>query len=493
LSTLIVFLPPRDPAVPSQEWQLPEMPFLLVDKGGRKERAGSAALAFLPRAATTVLIVAARDVLMLATTLPPLKGPRLRQALPNVVEDQLIQDAGTCHIALDPEALADGRRLVAVIDRGWFRFIVEAFGAAGHRNLRAVPVTRCLPSARLGDAPGHAGDGLATMAALAQANAEEAAAVTAGGTSGAATADAGAPTGTAATGAGETPLVAAVLGTVAQTAPAILVEAQAGPSPAPASEGEPRVEVALARGSFGEGLAVPVSALGTTLAALAGGASLSLFELTELPSSEPVLAAEPSAAHSVHVRELTGAQPLPFETLARNALASRLDLCQFEFESRPWRLDRKTLRRLRLPIAFAVAALLVAVVGANVQWLMLARERDALTAQMTELLLNAFPKTTVVLDPAQQMGRQLEQLRLAAGELSPDDYLSLAARFERSLGALPVNGIAALDYQGRKLAVTFKPEVKPDPAFVQRLAQNGLSGEIDTNTGKWVIRNGSGQ
>jgi general secretion pathway protein L len=184
---------------------------------------------------------------------------------------------------------------------------------------------------------------------------------------------------------------------------------------------------------------------------------------------------------------------LPFETLARNALASRLDLCQFEFESRPWRLDRKTLRRLRLPIAFAVAALLVAVVGANVQWLMLARERDALTAQMTELLLNAFPKTTVVLDPAQQMGRQLEQLRLAAGELSPDDYLSLAARFERSLGALPVNGIAALDYQGRKLAVTFKPEVKPDPAFVQRLAQNGLSGEIDTNTGKWVIRNGSGQ
>ena len=486
MSTLIVFLPPRDPAVPSQEWQLPEMPFLLVDKGGRKERAGSAALAFLPRAAATVLIVAARDVLMLATTLPPLKGPRLRQALPNVVEDQLIQDAGTCHIALDPEALADGRRVVAVIDRGWFRFIVEAFGAAGHRNLRAVPVTRCLPSAR-------AGDGLEAMAALAEASADEAAAATAGGTAASAPEGTGAQTGTTAAVADVAPLVAAVLGTVAQTAPAILVEAESGSAPPPASEGEPRVEVALTRGSFGEGLAVPVSALGTTLAALAGSASLSLFELTELPSSEPVLAAESSAAHSVHVRELTGAQPLPFETLARNALASRLDLCQFEFESRPWRLDRKTLRRLRLPIAFAVAALLVAVVGANVQWMMLARERDALNAQMTELLLNAFPKTTVVLDPAQQMGRQLEQLRMAAGELSPDDYLSLAARFERSLGALPVNGIAALDYQGRKLAVSFKPEVKPDPAFVQRLAQNGLSGEIDTNTGKWVIRNGSGQ
>ena len=146
MSTLIVFLPPRDPAVPSQEWQLPEMPFVLFDKTGRKERAGRAELAFLPRASTTVLIVAARDVLMLAATLPPLRGPRLRQALPNVVEDQLIQDALTCHIALDPQPLETGARVLGVIDRGWFRFIVEGFSAAGHRNLRAVPVTRCLPA-----------------------------------------------------------------------------------------------------------------------------------------------------------------------------------------------------------------------------------------------------------------------------------------------------------------------------------------------------------
>ena len=119
---------------------------------------------------------------------------------------------------------------------------------------------------------------------------------------------------------------------------------------------------------------------------------------------------------------------------------------------------------------------------------------DALNAQMTELLLNAFPKTTVVLDPASQMTTQLEHLRVAAGEMSPDDYLSLAARLEHSLGGVPVNGIAALDYHDRRLDVTFKPDVKPDAAFGQRLAQNGLAGDIDTNTtGKWVIRNGSAQ
>jgi general secretion pathway protein L len=470
LSTLIVLLPPRDPAVPSQEWQLPEMPFLLLDKSGRKERAGRAALAFLPRAATTVLVVAARDMLMLAATLPPLKGPRLKQALPNIVEDSLIQDAQTCHIALDPRPLADGKRMMAVIDRGWFRFIVEAFNAAGHRSLRAVPVTRCLP------APVAAAPVEALVEVPAVIGAEAAAASE--------------PSGEAVSPAA-TPLVAAVLGTVAQTAPAILADAALAASPEPTfiDTAEPRVELALARGEHGEGLAVPLSALGATLSALAGDASVIAYELTGLPGGEPTLAGEAAPAHGVHV----GVAPFSFETLAHNALACRFDLCQFEFESRPWRLDRRTLRRLRLPIALGCAALLVAVVGANVQWMMLARERDALTAQMTELLLNAFPKTTVVLDPASQMSTQLEHLRVAAGEMSPDDYLSLAARLEHSLGGVPVNGIAALDYHDRRLDVAFKPGVKPDPAFAQRLAQNGLAGEIDTNTGKWVIRNGGGQ
>ncbi len=466
MSTLIVLLPPRDPAVPSQEWQLPEMPFLLLDKTGRKERAGRAALAFLPRASTTVLVVAARDMLMLATTLPPLKGPRLKQALPNIVEDYLIQDAQTCHIALDPRPLADGKRMMAIIDRGWFRFIVEAFNGAGHRALRAVPVTRCLPAPVVA-APVETPVTLEAEAAAAAVASVVAAPPTA------------------------TPLVAAVLGTVAQTAPAILADVAltATPEPAFIDTAEPRVELALARGEHGEGMAVPLSALGSTLAALAGNASVTAYELTGLPGGEPTLAGEAVPAHGVHV----GVAPFSFETLAHNALACHFDLCQFEFESRPWRLDRATLRRLRLPIALACAALLVAVIGANVQWMMLARERDTLTAQMTELLLNAFPKTTVVLDPASQMTTQLEHLRVAAGEMSPDDYLSLAARLEHALGSVPVNGIAALDYHDRRLDVTFKPDVKPDPAFAQRLAQNGLVGDIDTNTGRWVIRNGSGQ
>ncbi|MGC3028256.1 type II secretion system protein GspL, partial [Burkholderia sp. DN3021] len=219
---------------------------------------------------------------------------------------------------------------------------------------------------------------------------------------------------------------------------------------------------------------------------LAGGGDVELYELGE-PGAEPRLASVGRTDGPL----LPGAAPLSFDTFARRALTERFDLCQFEFESQPWRFDRATVKRLRVPIALVAATLGVAVVGMNLHWWKLSRERDALSAQITETLLSAFPKTTTVLDPPAQMQRQLDQLRLAAGELSPNDFLALASGLTRSMGALPLNGIASLDYHDRRLDVGFKPEVKVDPDFTQRLARNGLSGEVDSNTGKWTIRSRS--
>ncbi|RQS73815.1 type II secretion system protein GspL [Burkholderia seminalis] len=452
MSTLIVSLPPREPAVPLQEWQWPELPFTLVDKAGQVQRAGRAALALLPRANATVLIVAARDVLLLATAVPPLKGPKLRQALPNIVEDQLIQDPLGCHIALDPVALPDGRRVLAVVDRAWFRTICEAFTAAGHRHLSAVPATRCLPAPRASAEPAPVAP--ADAAALAAEALEPAA---------------------------RPATVAAVLGLATSVEP-VLVEAGAQP----AAAGAPRLELAVARGALGEGFAAPAARAAGTLAALARGGDVELYELGE-PGAEPRLASVGRSDAAL----LPGAAPLPFDTFARRALTEKFDLCQFEFESQPWRFDRATVKRLRVPLALLAATLGVAVIGMNLHWWKLSRERDALSAQITETLLSAFPKTTTVLDPPAQMQRQLDQLRLAAGELSPNDFLALASGLSRSMGALPLNGIASLDYHDRRLDVGFKPEVKVDPDFTQRLARNGLSGEVDSNTGKWTIRSRS--
>ncbi len=454
-------MPPRDPAVHSQEWQLPELPFVLLDKTGNTQRAGRSALGLLPKASTTILLIAARDLLMLAATVPPLRGPRLRQALPNVVEDHLIQDAQTCHLALDPKRLADGRQVVAAIDRGWFRFLLEGFTAAGHRNLRAVPVARCLPAAQ------------AVEAAHEAQVTEPAVPAEPGATSSAAT---------PATPAFE-PVSACVLGHVVATAPALLPGVALEPAAATA---EAALELAIVRGALADGFAVPAASVAATVTALAGGAPVSGYVLTQLPG-EPASA----AARASLTAALPGAQTLTFEALARRALACRFDLCQFEFASQPWQLDRATLRRLRVPIVLVAASLVVAVVGANIQWLMMAHQRDAISAQMTELLLNAFPKTTVVLDPAGQMARQLQQLRLAAGEPSPDDFLALSDGLARSLGPVPANGIAALDYHDRRLDVTFKPGVNVDADLAKRLAGNGLAGTVDASTGKWTIRSAS--
>ncbi|MCL4669568.1 type II secretion system protein GspL [Burkholderia pseudomallei] len=453
MSTLIVLLPPREPAVPLQEWQWPELPFALVDKSGHTQRAGRAALALLPQAATTVLIVAARDLLMLEQALPPLKGPRLKQALPNIIEDQLIQDPQGCHIAVDPAALDGGRRVLAVIDRAWFKFIVDAFTAAGHRHLRAVPVTRCLPPATRRDAAAAAETEAVADVAL-DRPAEHAAAADAPG-SGHAGATANAP-------APAESIVAVALGLAAtERAPSLAEEPAALLPQAPSAV--------------------------ATLEALANGTPLELYELGE-PGAEPQLA---SVRPLDDKRLLPGAAIWPFDALVRRALDSRFDLCQFEFEFAPWRFDRATFMRLRLPLALAATTLAIAVIGANAHWWKLSRERDALAAQITETLLSTFPKTTTVLDPAAQMTRQLDRLRIAAGELSPNDFLSLASGLARSLGPLPPNGIASLDYHDRRLDVGFKPETKVDPDFAQRLARNGLTGEIDSSTGKWTIRSRS--
>ncbi|QBQ96221.1 type II secretion system protein GspL [Paraburkholderia pallida] len=469
MSTLIVLMPPRDPAVHSQEWQLPELPFVLLDKAGQTQRAGRAALGLLPKASATVLLIAARDLLTVAATVPPLKGPRLRQALPNVVEDHLIQDPQTCHLALDPARLPDGKQTVAAMDRGWFRFLVEAFTGTGHRNLRAVPVACCLP------VPVVQGEAGAAPAAATQP--------------GAATADAHAGESAApaeAAGSASVPVTACVFGPVMSTAPALLPDMATSTASAAATALGALLELTIVRGPSAEGFAVPATSLAATVEALAGDASVTRYVLTGVPG-EPSSAAEKAALAAT----LPGAQPLGFETLAKRSLACKFDLCQFEFAVQPWRLDRATLRRLRVPIALVVASLVVAIVGANVQWLMLARQRDAINTQMTELLLNAFPKTTVVLDPAGQMSRQLSQLRVAAGEPSPDDFLVLADGLARSLGPVPLNGIAALDYHDRRLDVTFKPGVNVDADLNKRLARNGLAGTQDSSSGKWTIRSAS--
>ncbi|MGI4861156.1 MAG: type II secretion system protein GspL [Janthinobacterium lividum] len=574
MSTLTVLLPPRDAALSPQAWQLPALRFVLTDRRGRTVRAGEAPLALLPPARTTVLIVAARDVLLVDAVVPPLAGPRLRQALPNIVEDQLLPDGPPPHIALGPAPVGlrktAARRTLAAIDRGWLRFLHESFTAAGHRTIRAVPIVACLPLADVAIPPAPALDDLLTSDAGPDAGPDAAAAL----------ADEQALANMRALAASATVLVVGMAASAAASGQRLLdamADASGGETPGVAlydgglyevgvRDGAPQVEVAIRRlplplagapvtgvpaaGTMavasrlaGEGLAVPLDALTGTLEALlppapgqdaargatqwatqwatpwapsshtAGGALLGreVFRLTTHAAvPEPLAPTSLTAGRGLDdgrraAFEASGhdddadarldaalrdvgviARPLDFGALALAARESTFDLCQFEFAAQPWRLRPGVWGQLRLPLGLLAASIVVAVLGLNLQWRQLARERDAIQTRMTELLLEAFPHTSVVLDPAAQMTHSLDALRVAAGELSPDDFLSLTNGLAASLGAIPRTAIDSLDYDRQALQLTFHPDVKIDSDFRQRLAQNGLDGNFDGK--RWTIR-----
>ena len=112
---------------------------------GRAARWSATSLDAMPAARRVVLLLDARDVTLLALALPPLPARRLAQALPNLVEDVLLQDPQACALALGP-AVDAGRQLVAVTDRAWLAHAVATFEQRGMRIVAVWPGQLTLPA-----------------------------------------------------------------------------------------------------------------------------------------------------------------------------------------------------------------------------------------------------------------------------------------------------------------------------------------------------------
>ena len=130
------------------------MPFVLTAGRGvpRLVREGQAPLGELPLAAHTVLVMASPDVLLLEAPWPHLEtlsSERMREALPNLLEESLIQPVEQCHFALGARDAARNVMTVAVVDLAWMRFVHEAFSGAGRTALRVVPAQLLQPQGTL--------------------------------------------------------------------------------------------------------------------------------------------------------------------------------------------------------------------------------------------------------------------------------------------------------------------------------------------------------
>jgi general secretion pathway protein L len=139
----VIWLPPRS----AGERAFASDALLLAHVGGEpRPTLRRASLDSLEGVKQVWLLADARDVSLLHVTVPPLSGARLRQALPNVVEEFLLQDVSKCLVVPGP-AVEDGKRLVGVIDSDWVEFVVGAFTRRQIRVDALWPAQLALPLA----------------------------------------------------------------------------------------------------------------------------------------------------------------------------------------------------------------------------------------------------------------------------------------------------------------------------------------------------------
>lgn len=506
MSSLIVLLPPLD-ALDAASWRDAPLPYARFDRQGRLERAGVAAAGAWPPAGATVLVLAARDTLLLDVTLPPVTGAKLRRILPNAVEEHLIDDPQRCHVAVGPELAGETQRQVAVVDRERFGALLDAFAAGGHRRLRAVPLIHCMPPGAAAEpvlAPTH--DAARSEPSLSD------------------TAPAAADAGSAPPAASSDDATNRQPETPPPVADVLIVSRV--PHRGAADDGEQDaagqgwLDVAVKQGRSGFGFETHASALDGSIASLASRQPVTVHALAVTPVGEPAGAAVVATAATTMATAVAAAavvtvgdaesetavsamtavaapsasafplaaRTMSWETLARGALGCPFDLCQFEFApgARGGGASAAGLRPWRFAIGFAAAALVLALVTVNVDWYRLRAREAALTAQMSDLLRSALPGTSTVLDPPAQLHAGVERLRAEAGEPRADDFAVLAAALARALGPVPSDAIATLDYRDGALELTFKPGTTLDAdGLRRRLQAQGLS--IQEDNAKWTL------
>lgn len=147
MSILYIRLPSKAAADAAEHWAALPSPYALASNSGAVEKEGTAPLADLSGmvagADRTVLLLAGSDVSFLRVKTPPMSPARLKLALPNLVEDQLMMDPADCLVV--PGDLVDDLRTAIVAQRGWLEILVKTFTGYGARSVAVVPSQSCLP------------------------------------------------------------------------------------------------------------------------------------------------------------------------------------------------------------------------------------------------------------------------------------------------------------------------------------------------------------
>jgi len=156
---LLVFLPPRR-ALPGKG-QLASstvVTYVAFNAGAALSQNGETPIALLPRASAVDIVFDSADVFVTAIEAPKLSDARLRQALPNLLEDRLLSESSDLHFAFEPPARASGsttlaaqpKIAVSVIDRGLLTRALDVFNETGIRVRAAYSEIYAVPAPAAG-------------------------------------------------------------------------------------------------------------------------------------------------------------------------------------------------------------------------------------------------------------------------------------------------------------------------------------------------------
>lgn len=106
--------------------------FAQRSKTGELLKSGEMPLSELPRGDRVEALLPASAVLCTEVKLPPVRGQRLRQMLPFAIEEKLLTDPETMHVAAGPRQLS-GLTPVVAVEKRWLQGVVEHLQRAGLR------------------------------------------------------------------------------------------------------------------------------------------------------------------------------------------------------------------------------------------------------------------------------------------------------------------------------------------------------------------------
>ena len=148
MSTLVIQLPQRQRLRAGATGEEPglaasrrrEYVYVTSTDGIDIEAQGESAAPLLPTRSVVIAVVQEADVSWHRITLPKAPASRLRMALVGVIEEALLEDAETVHLAVAPLAVAGQPTWIAAVDRSWLHDELAALQKAGVFVDRVVPM-----------------------------------------------------------------------------------------------------------------------------------------------------------------------------------------------------------------------------------------------------------------------------------------------------------------------------------------------------------------